>query len=332
LSLGFGLLAARAADPALAKKTSARTEPSPTNYVEMEFKDPSQPGKTSAVCAFPGLKLPPETKVYAAGAYFGEKFGIQIDQSGHEATLMRVAVNSESPVALILGAYEPTIWKIGWTEGTEIIAVLLSGYHAQKINGLPDGVPVLNSSYDNKGSCGSLYISSKDLSKIRQINDLSQKLFQRSPEKIVDAQKGYALIGQPLAEGQKVYTAKNLDKSEFQSAGTPLAGEPGLREAMRKGWLKPASSQEYNEWQRIRAKNSGVPAHLIPESFSSSGPVMHNAYVVLDSEFVIPNGLYGAHSATFFLPPGMPMPRGNMGHCTVILLEDGRSTGPGGSR
>jgi hypothetical protein len=43
---------------------------------------------------------------------------------------------------------------------------------------------------------------------------------------------------------------------------------------------------------------------------------MHNAYVVL-GPFRLPEGLYGAHSATFFVPKGVPRPTGNLGHSVL---------------
>jgi len=43
-----------------------------------------------------------------------------------------VAVNQRgTPVVLMLGAYEPTVWNIGWTQGTQIVAVMASGYTAR---------------------------------------------------------------------------------------------------------------------------------------------------------------------------------------------------------
>ena len=76
-------------------------------------------------------------KVFSAGAYSGKKLDIQIDQSGHEATEMRVYVNEPGhSVALILGAYEPTIWQIYKTKGTEVAAIYVSGYHNPIVTGV----------------------------------------------------------------------------------------------------------------------------------------------------------------------------------------------------
>jgi hypothetical protein len=76
------------------------------------------------VCGFPELTFPTNLSVLAAGAYSGRKISFQIDQSGHEGTQIDVAVNSpDRPVVLMLGAYEPTVWNIGWSKETRILAV-----------------------------------------------------------------------------------------------------------------------------------------------------------------------------------------------------------------
>ena len=57
-----------------------------------DFAGPSG-GVGPAVCRFDALQLPPGTKVYAVGGYGGAAQSFQIDQSGHQATRMDVAVN-----------------------------------------------------------------------------------------------------------------------------------------------------------------------------------------------------------------------------------------------
>lgn len=84
-----------------------------------------------------------------------EKIHFQIDQSGHEVTPIDVLVNNpKKPVFLMLGAYEPTIRNIIWSEKTHILAVLVEGYHRQAVAGLGKHTPLVISSYDNKGPCG----------------------------------------------------------------------------------------------------------------------------------------------------------------------------------
>ncbi|GFM52893.1 hypothetical protein PSCICE_41600 [Pseudomonas cichorii] len=111
----------------------------------------------------------------------------QIDQSGHQATQFDIAVNSpEQPVALILGAYEPTVWNIGWSQGTKIVAVYVSGYYRQGVAGLDAKVPVLNSSYENKGPCGYFYVGKEQNT---GLNPLSRQLFGQPVKLVYPAEK-----------------------------------------------------------------------------------------------------------------------------------------------
>ena len=97
-------------------------------------------------CKLEGIDFSDDMVVYAGGAYSGKKIKYQIDQSGHQATQFEVIVNSPNePVALILGAYEPSIWNIAWTKGTYVEAVVVTGYHRQVVAGLSNDTPILNS-------------------------------------------------------------------------------------------------------------------------------------------------------------------------------------------
>ena len=78
----------------------------------------------------------------AAGSYSGRLVPFQIDQSGHQATQFDIGVHADKPVALLLSAYAPTIWSLGWTQNTRIVAVFATGYHCQAVAGLPPGQTV----------------------------------------------------------------------------------------------------------------------------------------------------------------------------------------------
>ena len=309
--------------------------------IEMDFPKSARP----SICAFEELTLPDNAKVYAVATYGGAETGWQIDQSGHEATMVKVAANSpEAPVVLMLGAYEPTIWQIGWTEGTEILAVLASGYHGQAVNGLrPEVLVLVSSSTETGGPCRDFY-SAVHPGFIKLINDnMSLELFGRSPVRITEAGKGTVVAGEPLQPNQKVVTAKVPVKEDFQRPDMPLAGEMGINEAVKKGQLRPATNYDRQKWQeanealeRKRALDSGIPEHLLPvkekpaadKSNYDPARVISRAYTILDPNFIVPAGLYGGNSVSFYVPPGVPVPRGQTGHCTFYIMEDGSRTGP----
>ncbi len=269
------------------------------------------------VCEFKGLALPESYAIFAAGGYTGRKIDFQIDQSGHQATQMDVTVNySPKPVVLMLGAYEPTIWNIRWSPATRIVAVLVSGYHRQAVAGLDPAVPVLNSSYDNKGPCGYFYVGENDLGKL---NPMARRFFDRQVDSVYLSKNGEILVGDPVPAGIKLITSEANPPESFHDTTAPLAGPAGLEDAVRKGLLRKATTADVDAW--VAAAIANEPDRDVPPVAGQVRPRpvrphTYNAYVVL-KQFTFPAGLYGGNSATFFVPKGVPRPKGNPGHSDV---------------
>jgi hypothetical protein len=279
-------------------------------------------------CSFAGLKLPQEIMIYAAGSYAGRQIHFQIDQSGHQATQIDVAANSISkPVVLLLGAYEPTIWNIGWSSETKILAVLVSGYHRQVVAGLPKNVPLLISSYDNKGPCGYFIVSEETLS---SLNPISRRLFERPVDQVFLAKAGQVVVGDPIGNGTKLVTSPETPPESFWDKSAPIAGPLGLEDAVKRGLLRRATSADSEAW--VKALSEANPKPDVPPIAGkgivlAKQPSLHNAFVVL-KEFVYPAGLYGGNLATFYVPKGVPMPTGNPGHSSVYDFNALRCKGP----
>jgi hypothetical protein len=286
-----------------------------------------QTPRTTA-CEFPGLKLPEEFRVLAAGAYSGRAVGFQIDQSGHEAKQIDVAVNSSGkPVVLMLGAYEPTIWNIGWSSKTRILAVLVSGYHRQVVAGLPEQAPVLISTYDNKGPCGYFYVAGDQLS---SLNPKARSLFGRPVEMVYPATNGRVVVGEALSGGTGLVTAVGVTPESYRDPSAPIAGLEGLEDAVRKGLLRRATLVDAEAWADAVAQNTPdrdlppVAGKGVPKP---AKPPLYNAYVVL-GQFTYPAGLYGAHAAVFLIPKGVPKPTGEPGHSQVYDFNTMQCGGP----
>jgi len=305
---------------------AATTELKPFEF-QPEEKKPTHVGQKPA-CGFSDLKLPSDFSVFAAGAHSGRKTSFQIDQSGHEGTQIDVAVNSpKKPVVLMLGAYEPTIWNIGWSKGTKILAVLVSGYHRQAIAGLEKNVPQLNSSYDNRGSCGYFYMSKDNFS---TPNPMAKRVFGQFVEMVFPVEKGRVVIGEPLQVDVKLVTSPEVTPASFYDTEATIAGPAGLEDAVRKGSLRKATAADADAWVDAVIQNS--PQRDIPHEADKAvrklpKPLIYNAYVVLKS-FTYPAGLYGGNSATFMIPKGIPRPDGNPGHSAVYDFNTLKCQGP----
>ncbi|WP_051309952.1 hypothetical protein [Desulfogranum japonicum] len=274
------------------------------------------------VCGFEDITFPLEMKIYAGGAYSGKETPYQIDQSGHQATRFEVLVNSpQEPVALLLGSYEPSIWNISWSKDTRIMAVIVSGYHRQAVAGLPESVPILNSSYDNHGPCGYFYVTEKKLGKL---NPISNQAFGRNVDLVHFASKGILMFGAPINSSTQMFTSKDTPPESFIDNSQPLAGKMGLDDLVNKGLLRPATTDDLDRWAdlTLAANPKSIPPVAKGSRSASHRPrYAHNAFVILDA-ITIPAGLYGVNSATFFLKEGVPYPQGNLGHSTLYNFND----------
>lgn len=285
-----------------------------------EFQaDSAQTGNVTqnVACGFPELSASSDYAVFAAGAYAGRKLPFQIDQSGHQATQIDVAVNSPGkPVVLMLGAYEPTIWNIGWSTNTKILAVLISGYHRQAVAGLEKSTPQLISSADNHGPCGYFYISDNNLQKL---NPMARRVFGRAINMTFPAENGKVVVGDTLQNNTRLVTSAEISPAAFYVKDTPVAGPAGLEDAVRKGILRKATAADADAWAEAILQNAAqqdIPPIANKSLLKPAGPGTYNTYVVLKA-FTYPEGLYGGHSATFLIPKDVPRPTGNPGHSAV---------------
>lgn len=259
-------------------------------------------------------RLPADYVILAGGEYAGRKLGFQIDQSGHEATGFDVVANMPGrSVVLVLGAYEPSVWKISREPRTRIAGVLVTGYHRQAIVGLNADTPVLNSSYGEKGSCGYSYFSRN---KAEEMDAHVRRVFGRAAQTYYVASNGQLVMGDGGVPARTIQDG-SVDFDSFRDVNAPLAGQPGLDKLVSEGILRPAQQSDLIEWKRAQRRSQGLPSVNVaggqPEVISFAS---FQTYVV-QGPMTFPSGLYGAHAATFIVLRGVPHPRGNPGHSAV---------------
>ncbi|MDR2875335.1 MAG: hypothetical protein LBV44_05340 [Methylobacillus sp.] len=249
-------------------------------------------------CVFPNIKFPEDMLIYTVGSNYGRRLDFQIDPSGQMAHQFDVTVNNLArPVALMLFASSaPTIWNIQWTKGTKIVAIFTSGNYKQAVAGLDSSVPILNSN----GGCGS-----------NRFETISQQLFGKPPDylDIKNDRKSSIIIGEPPENGTRLITSSAVTPLSFWDKNAPLAGELGLKDAVAKGLLRPATEEDVTAWNA--ATTHPNPPRWVPlvREF--------RAYVVL-KEFTFPPGMNAARSTTFFIPKDVPLPKGNPGSSSKV--------------
>ncbi|MCE7902677.1 MAG: DUF2339 domain-containing protein [Gammaproteobacteria bacterium PRO9] len=101
----------------------------------------------------------------------------------------------------------------------------------------------------------------------------------------------------------------------------PLASqEAGIDQLVRQGVLRRATPRDVDAWIAATGSKDRESLHLdILDPFTGNRYVMRT-YVVT-REMTFPEGLYGAHSATFIVPRNVPRPYGDPGHSTILEMR-----------
>ena len=83
------------------------------------------------------------------GVYEGKASGVRTLGTHPEGTVTVnvTSTDCESPQSLILTSYEPVHWIINNPNGARFTKVITVGYYAQRVTGLPKGVPVEHNSF-----------------------------------------------------------------------------------------------------------------------------------------------------------------------------------------
>lgn len=291
------------------------------DLVPFKFNSPARSAMPiQTECKFKNLVLPKELDVYVTGGGQGKRLDWQIDNSGSPAFQMDVAVNNKKrPVALLLTGSAPTIWNVGWTKDTDIVAVVVSGYQRQAVAGLPEKVPVLYTT--NQGPCDLPMVSRDSMGKI---NATSVLLFNKEVTAAFNPENGSVLVGQDLGLHDKLVSSSWKTVDSFIDKNAPLAGEAGLRDLENKGFLRRPNERDEVNLKRFfddldKASAAGQTKMVgFQNSTDSYRRYMgHRSYLVI-KKFTLPPALYGGNSAVFLVPENVATPDGDLGHSTMI--------------
>ena len=145
------------------------------------------------------------------------------------------------------------------------------------------------------------------------------------PVPVVSAPVEVATGGKVPAESMPAQSMMVLMPTEplpAQPVSPAPHGEAGLVEGLRAGQLRLANGNDLSRWalRWSEVNRRGLPAVFWERSGRGSS-------YVIQKDFTIPEGLYGAHSVIFLLETRTPYPRGNPGHSIILDLSTGACVG-----
>lgn len=247
------------------------------------------------------LEVPAEATVVAFGAYTG---GVASDQalqtkSGHRISEIAVrAPAAKGGVTLVLAAYDPAVWVIDPETLPRIRGVLLFGYHSQVIANLPDSVPLLMASYEDRdrSPCDFYAFAYKGG---RRLEELNRRVLEVTGREIDRFAGKYRATAFPLGDVAP-HPAIVGPLRTFAKLGPPQApsGPKGVEELVRNGKLRKATEADISLWLNAATKHSPT-GHLAPIPRSEAGH--HNLYIALEN-LSLPKGLRGRHSIGIIVP------------------------------
>lgn len=274
-------------------------------------------------CEFPSPGIGKEVEIVAAVGGKADELPFQIEGTGEQAYVKEVFVNIPTrPIALaLLGSGDPTVWNVHWTNGTRIVAVAAYGSRRQAVAGLPSEVPIFAPYFGSGHACKYWYWETSRpnfpiLSEREEINSAVKQLLGRPPDTFLSLHQGNVAVGPAPARGADFVQSSVTSVESFKIQTPRPSTDQILELAVKAGQLRAATQKDVQDWRAVvaRAVASGQKVRPIAKDWD---PILYRAYVVLQA-FTFPPDLFGGNLATFFVPKGVPLPRGDRGHSVLL--------------
>ena len=113
---------------------------------------------------------------------------------GHTNKYGKVTVflaEHDRPITLLLTAYESVEWQIEIEPGARLAKVFLSGYHDQRVSGVPSGIPIQTESYDRRSPT---YMYGHDNSSCFKLVEKAESVYGMTPKAYLCQYKGAAFV------------------------------------------------------------------------------------------------------------------------------------------
>ena len=296
-----------------------------TDYLRRDFL-PSATQSNGQVTTCRIGNLPSDFTVQAVGVYEGGiDTDVQLDSSGHETKSVEVIVNRPGEnVVVVLMAYDPVLWQLKRTPTSNVVGVIVGGYHGQAVLGIARSVPLQISTNTGRNDCGRYFYAYKAGRNLLRANDAVKNMTGRDIDHLWSNYTGYRVhIGPPPSNAQLV-SSSDYSVEDYTNLPRFPSGQKGIERLIKLGLLRRATSADLDTWvKKASARYKRFNQDLkVRRPFGPQG-----SYVVL-GKMTFPTGLYGGHAVAFLIPAGIPFPDGKPGHSSVYFLEDGTCRGP----
>lgn len=196
----------------------------------------------------------------------------------------------------------------GWTRRLERVVVLADARFPAGVTGLPRGVVA----FADRGACG---ITAEQLYHPERTgagaNALAQRLGRARPDAVGGGYNPYQLAISGAGVGARIYDGREHARGVEEEWGDGVArfSPAGVLQVEAGQVVANVAAAPY----RVLPGHAGL-AQLVREGKLRRRYDTYRLLAPIDA----PEGLYGAESVTFELTPGMPRPRGDVGHSRVV--------------
>ena len=283
---------------------------------------------TTRLQSCPKIEPDGDFRVDAVGVYEGAgRASVSQSESNDSPGRVDVTVNRpDEPVVLVLSAYEPVVWAVESTPETELVGVIVSGYHTQKVTGVSEATPLRATSYKGPGHCDEPFQAYEEGRGFQEANGVVANLLGHKIDTFNGAYRAERfVIGAATNHVAGSQEPSNEAPRPSVEPKPVKAGEAGIKQLRQRGALRPARAAELERWASLVRAAQDLSEKELP---APEHKRFRRIYTVT-RHIKYPKGLHGAHAVRFLIPEGVPEPLADPGHSTVYDMNTASCRGTG---
>jgi hypothetical protein len=248
--------------------------------------------------------------------------------------LVRVEIEAgPEPIYLILAAYEPTIWQFEGAVGRLARVVAIPGSipesHKRWAGTAVLGLAREQVKFSAPRNCGGYFYDPESVEGIAMTKAVKRAI-GRAPDRIIGHYSAAAVSvpsGEPAGPGYFTFT-EVLKDGEIVDADTDWGGlfNGGWELIRQEDWLAKPGGIEAIDPEAVLAPGHVETYQVLPAQDGLRQLVAEGKLLRRDGMYRIvqpiprfPPGLSGSHMVQFLLATGVPMPKGDLGHSSLVV-------------